>query len=170
FQFDYHTAIILSQLVTPDNKGTKQAIQKLLASEILKEPPSKDISNHIEARLNSARAWIKSRYSPNYLRIQLNEHVSTELVKQYDGKIRNLVLDLGKKLKKARWTEDVIKQEMITLKEEMGISRKDMKLFFELLYKIFLDNSKGPRFAPFLASLDKDWVINKFQELRKFIY
>ena len=167
FQFDYHTAIILSQLVTPDQEGTQLAIQKLKSSEVLKETPSKEILEHIDIRLNHARNWIKSMYSPDHLRIQLKEKVSADVLNQYNDSIRNSVLVLGEKLEDIKWTEEEIKQKMITLREEAGISRKDMKMFFELLYRIFLGSSRGPRFAPFIASLDKKWVINKFKEVRK---
>ena len=166
FQFDYQTAIIISQLVSPDQQGTEQAIQKLIATEILKKSPSKEIYEHIKVRLNHARNWINSKYSPDHLRIQLSEHVSQDVLNQYDEKIHNFVFDLGKMLEEVKWTEELIKQKMITLREKAGISRKDMNLFFELLYQIFLGSSRGPRFAPFIAALDKKWVINRFQEIR----
>jgi len=166
FQFDYQTAIIISQLVSPDQQGTEQAIQKLIATEILKKSPSKEIYEHIKVRLNHARNWINSKYSPDHLRIQLSEHVSQDVLNQYDEKIHNFVFDLGKMLEEVKWTEELIKQKMITLREKAGISRKDMNLFFKLLYQIFLGSSRGPRFAPFIAALDKKWVINRFQEIR----
>ncbi len=59
-----------------------------------------------------------------------------------------------------------IKQKMITLREEAEINRKDMNQFFELLYQLFLGRTKGPRFAPFIAALEKKWVVSRFQELR----
>ncbi|MHA2391138.1 MAG: lysine--tRNA ligase [Promethearchaeota archaeon] len=166
FQLDYQTAIILSQLVTHDQKGTEQAIQKLQATEILKKIPPEEISEHIKTRLNHARNWINSEYSPDHLRIQLSEHVSPNILSQYDEKIRNFVLDLGQELEGVKWTEEAIKQKMITLREDAGISRKEMSQFFQLLYQIFLGNSRGPRFAPFIAALDKKWVISRFLEVR----
>ncbi|MHA1194159.1 MAG: lysine--tRNA ligase [Promethearchaeota archaeon] len=166
FQFDYQTAIILSQLVTPDQQGTEQAIEKLLTTEILKTSPSKEISDHIQKRLNLAKNWVNSEYSPKHLRIQLGKHVSPVVLRQYSEKIRNFVLDLGQVLEETNWTEEGIKQRMITLREEAEISRKDMKQFFELLYQLFLGSTKGPRFAPFIAALDKKWVISRFQEIR----
>ncbi|NVM37742.1 MAG: lysine--tRNA ligase [Candidatus Lokiarchaeota archaeon] len=166
FQLDYQTAVILSQLVTPDQKGTKQAIQKLLATEILKKSPSKEVSEHIQIRLIQARNWVNSKYSPTHLRIKLNEHFSPDIIEQYNEKIHKLVLDLGQELEGIKWTEEEIKQKMITLREETEISRKEMNQFFQLLYKIFLGNTRGPRFAPFIAALDKKWVISRFQEIQ----
>ncbi|MFX1575217.1 MAG: lysine--tRNA ligase [Promethearchaeota archaeon] len=166
FQLDYQHAVILSQLVSPDQEGIEEAIQKLVATGILEEKPSKEITEYIQMRLIHARNWVNSKYAPSYLRIQLKEHVSQEVVEQYDEKIRNLVLDLGKILEKTKWTEEDIKLKMMDLREEAGLSRKEMSQFFQFLYEIFVGSTKGPRFAPFIAALDKKWVINKLQELR----
>ena len=166
FQLDYQTAIILSQLVTSNQEGTEQAIQKMLASEILKESPSKEISDHIEKRLTLAKNWINSKYSPKQFRIKLSKQVSPVVLGQHSEKIRNFVLNLGQELEGTKWTEEGIKQKMITLREEAEISRKEMNQIFELLYQIFLGSTTGPRFAPFIAALDKKWVISRFQEIR----
>ena len=167
FQFDYHTAIILSQLVNPtDQNGTEQAIEKLIAAGVLNEKPSKVVSDHIERRLNLAKNWVNSEFSPKHLRIQLSEVVSPVVLRQYSEKIRNYVSELGQILEDTKWTEEEIKQKMIIFREESEIHSKDMKQFFKLLYQLFLGSTKGPRFAPFIAALDKKWVINRFQEIR----
>lgn len=164
FQLDYQHAIILSQLTTPDQEGISQAIQKLISTEILSKEPSKEITKHIQLRLIQGRNWINSKYAPDHLRIRLQEHFSKDILEQYDIKIRNLVRDLAETLEKTKWTEERIKQEMMTLKEKVGLSRKEMTKFFQILYQIFLGNTRGPRFAPFLATLDKDWVINRLHD------
>ncbi|MFX1312400.1 MAG: hypothetical protein ACFFHD_07285, partial [Promethearchaeota archaeon] len=168
FQLDYNHAIILSQLVSPNETGTKEAIEKLIVTEILKEEPSKQITEHIQNRLINARNWVSSKYAPSHLRIQLKEYVSQDVLEQYDKKFRNLVFDLGKTLEKAKWTEEDIKQKMMLLRKEIDLSKKEMKIFFQILYQIFIGNTKGPRFAPFIAALDKNWVIKKLQEVSEF--
>ncbi|MFW9824484.1 MAG: lysine--tRNA ligase [Candidatus Thorarchaeota archaeon] len=163
FQLDYQHAIILSQLTTPDNKGVSQAIQKLVTTEILKEDPSQEIIEHIKLRLNQGRNWINSSYAPSHLKIRLEEKFSRSILEQYNIKIRELIPNLAKSLERTKWTEEGIKKEMMDLKEKVGLSRKEMTLFFQILYQIFLGNTKGPRLAPFLATLDREWVINKLQ-------
>jgi lysyl-tRNA synthetase class 1 len=166
FQLDYHTAIILSQLVSPDKEGTEQAIQKLLDTEILNSKPSIEIFNHIQERLIQARNWIKSEYCPEHLKIKLVEKIPSDILNKFSEKIRNAVMELGQELEGIKWTEDEIKQKMITLREKSGISRKEMNKFFEMLYQLFLGTERGPRFAPFIAALDKKWVLSRFQEIR----
>ena len=165
FQLDYQQAIILSQLVSSDQEGTQQAIQRLLTTEILKNKPTKEITEHIHLRLSLGRNWVTSKYAPDHLRIELKEQISPEVLNQYSERIRNIVLDLGKILEKTKWTEEEIKQKMIDLREDMGLTRKEMSQFFQILYQIFLGSTKGPRFAPFIAALDKKWVIGKFQQI-----
>ena len=55
---------------------------------------------------------------------------------------------------------------MVTLREKSELSRKEMGQFFQILYQIFLGNTRGPRFAPFIAALDKKWVLKRFQEFK----
>ena len=165
FQMDYHHAIILSQLVTPDQTGTQQAIQRLKATEILKKKLTKEITDHIQKRLTLARNWVNSKYAPNHLRIQLKEEFPSKVFDKYSRRIHEIVVDLGRHLEKIKWTEEEIKQEMIDLRRKAGLSRKEMNEFFKVLYQIFLGDIKGPRFAPFLAALDKKWVMRKFQDI-----
>lgn len=167
FQLDYQNAIIISQLVSPRQEGVIQAIQKLEAMKILKEKPSKEIIDHIQLRLTQGRNWVNSKYAPAHLRIQLKEDLSKDVLKPYEKKIQDLVIDLGNSLEIAKWTEEEIKQKMMALREEAKLSRKEMNQFFQILYQIFLGSTRGPRFAPFLAALDKNWVIRRFQEVNK---
>jgi lysyl-tRNA synthetase class 1 len=169
FQLDYHHAIILSQLIPSDQQGISQAIQKLISTEILKEKPSKEIIDHIQIRLIQGRNWINSKYAPDHLKIRLKEHISKDILEQFDIKIRNLVNDLAIALENTKWIEEGIKKEMMALKEKAGLSRKEMNQFFQILYQIFLGNSRGPRLAPFLATLDKDWVVKRLRDVRKIL-
>ena len=75
FQMDYQHAIILSQLVPPDQEGTQQAIQRLQATEILTGKLTKEITDHIQIRLILGRNWVTSNYAPDYLRIELKKQM-----------------------------------------------------------------------------------------------
>ena len=164
FQLDYYHAIILSQLVSASKEGTEQAIQKLQNTEILTNAPTKEVDSHIHKRLTQARNWV-SDYAPLHLQINIPEHVSKTLITQIDEKEYSLVQNLATELASIKWTEEEIKRIMISLREKAALSRKEMSRFFNVLYQIFLGGSKGPRFAPFIASLDKEWVIARLKEI-----
>jgi lysyl-tRNA synthetase class I len=125
------------------------------------------ISEHIQKRLNLARNWVTSEYTPDHLRIELKEKTSPNVINTYDTKIRDLVVTLGIALEKTKWTEEEIKHKMINLREDAKLSRKEMNQFFRILYQIFLGSTKGPRFAPFIVALDREWVIQRLQEIKK---
>jgi lysyl-tRNA synthetase class 1 len=141
----------------------------LISTEILKSKPSKEITQHIQERLSLARNWINSKHSPEHLQIKLTKEISPDGLTHYNENIRKAVIDLAQELEGIKWTEEEIKQKMISLREKARISRKEMNQFFQLLYKIFLGSERGPRFAPFIAALDKKWVLGRFQEARNLL-
>ncbi|UCE13721.1 MAG: lysine--tRNA ligase [Candidatus Heimdallarchaeota archaeon] len=164
FQLDYSHAIILSQLVPPSEEGTKQAIQKLQATEILTEIPSKILENHIHNRLTKARNWVLD-YAPIHLRIKIPEKISKTIIAQLDETMISLINNLANELTSIKWTEEEIKGCMISIRDKNQLTRKGMTQFFRTLYQIFLGRPQGPRFAPFVAALEKDWVITRLQEV-----
>lgn len=164
FQLDYSHAVILSQLISASQEGTKQAIKKLQATEILTKNLTKEVELHIHNRLTQARNWV-SDYAPPHLRINIPEDVSETFLSQIDEETRSLILNLATELDSLKWTEENIKQSMISLREKATLSRKEMTQFFKLLYQIFLGRSQGPRFAPFVASLEKEWVIARMRKV-----
>ncbi|MFX1515701.1 MAG: lysine--tRNA ligase [Promethearchaeota archaeon] len=165
FQLDYSHAVILSQLVPASKEGTEQAIRKLQATEILTPDLTTEIKQHIHNRLTQALNWV-SDFAPPHLQINIPENVPDKILFQINEKTRTLILDLAAELDSLRWTEENIKQAMISLREEAALSRKEMSLLFQSLYQIFLHRSQGPRFAPFIASLEKEWVISRLQTIK----
>jgi len=165
FQLDYQHAIILSQLVSSNQEGTEQAITKLQTTGILTTPLTKEGKDYIHQRLEQARAWV-STHGPAHLRIKLLEHLPPEFHDETDKKMIEPVIDLAKQLKTLDWTEEKIKQSMIFLRDKRNMSRKEMARFFAVLYKIFLGSSRGPRLAPFLAVLEKDWVLERLRKVK----
>ncbi len=164
FQLDYNHAVILSQLISNDLKGLELAIKKLRATEILKETPSEEIRAYIHRRLDCSRRWVND-YAPSHLQINIPEKISNEVRKQISEKNHELLLKLINALSSIKWTENEIKNSMIKVKEESNLTRNEMNQFFSILYKIFLGSPQGPRLAPFLSALDKEWVLSRLKIL-----
>jgi len=164
FQLDFSQAIILSQLVEKGEAGTKQAIEKLQATGILTEEVTEDIRKHIHKRLNQAAEWI-SDCAPSHLIIEIPEKISKEICSQIDSEMKEIINDLASTLSEISWTEEGIKNCMMAVKGKFSLSRKQMTLFFGALYQILLGTKRGPRFAPFIAALEKEWVINRLSEI-----
>jgi lysyl-tRNA synthetase class 1 len=164
FQLDFNQAIILTQLVESGEVGTEQAIEKLQATGILTKEINDEIRNHIHTRLKQASEWI-SDCAPSHLRIEFPEKISDEIISQIDSEMKKMINDLATTFGEISWTEEEIKNSMMALKGKFSLSRKKMTLFFGALYKILLGTNRGPRFAPFIAALEKEWVINRLSEI-----
>ena len=64
---------------------------------------------------------------------------------------------------KAEWTEESIKESMVSL-TKVGKLPVDTSRFFRDLYLVLLGKERGPRAAPFLAVLEKAWVLKRLRE------
>ena len=166
FQLDFSHALILAQLVELGKKGTDKAIDKLLASGYFTQPPSPVVKKHIHTRIEQARSWVND-HGPSYLRINIPEEIPAGISSQLDDELRATILELITRFKTISWTQEEIKDSMINLREKFGLSRKKMATFFGVLYQIFLGTTRGPRFAPFIASLDQEWVINRLAKINE---
>ena len=79
--------------------------------------------------------------------------------------MKEIINDLANTLREISWTEEEIKNCMMEVKGKFSLSRKQMTIFFGALYQILLGTKRGPRFAPFIAALEKEWVINRLSEI-----
>ena len=59
------------------------------------------------------------------------------------------------------WTEDSIKEAMKRVPRE---SKDVERAFFEAVYLIFFGKPSGPRIAPYLAMLGKDFVMRRLED------
>jgi len=53
-----------------------------------------------------------------------------------------------------------IHSKIFSIAKEYGINPSD---FFKIIYRLFLGKNEGPRLGPFLAILDKNFVINRLR-------
>ena len=145
--------------------GTEKAINKLLATGILPKKPSAKVKAHIHSRLNLARNWIRD-CAPPHLHINIPEKTPTSVLKETSPEMQKIVLALATTLETTSWKQEEIKTCMMELRTQFKLSRKQMNVFFGILYQIFLGSSRGPRFAPFIAALDQEWVINRLKSIQ----
>jgi lysyl-tRNA synthetase class 1 len=69
----------------------------------------------------------------------------------------------AKKAEATEWREDAIKEVMVSLTKG-GALPVDTPRFFRNLYLVLLGKERGPRAAPFLAVLDKKFVLQRLRE------
>ena len=53
---------------------------------------------------------------------------------------------------------------MSIAKNELDIAPRKM---FEAIYLVILGNKSGPRLGPFISMLDKDWLLNRLNQIEE---
>ncbi|MCL2317714.1 MAG: lysine--tRNA ligase, partial [Methanomassiliicoccaceae archaeon] len=68
---------------------------------------------------------------------------------------------LVERMNDANWDADTISQIISDTGKESAIG---LKGGFRIIYKVLIGKDAGPRLGPFLASMDKQFVINRFNQ------
>jgi lysyl-tRNA synthetase class 1 len=148
FALSYRHAAFLSQ-ISPESDRVAWCIQRLRDTGLLGHPP-----NEVE------RAWVE-KYAPEN-RVRILEELSADIRTQLDPRDREALRMFAAKAVSLRWTEDAIKESMVSLTKG-GSLPVETNRFFRDLYLVLLGSERGPRAAPFLAVLEKDWVLRRLQ-------
>ncbi len=159
FRIEYLHAAILSQLL-PQNKYLETAIKRLQDSKILTRELTKLETDLLEDRLKKAYYWVK-HFGPSYLQITLKDKLSESDISQISAEFQEILKEFAEKLQASPWDELSLKETMLTFQEHKNFSKKKTKKFFQHLYRLLLGRPQGPRMAPLLVSLDKQWVIKR---------
>jgi len=102
------------------------------------------------------------KYAPEN-RVKLLESLSREVKSQLDADDRAALRLYAARAAAVPWNEESIKESMVVLTKKGGLPVENGR-FFRDLYLILLGSEKGPRAAPFLAVLEKDWVLRRLNE------
>jgi lysyl-tRNA synthetase class 1 len=111
-------------------------------------------------RAHYARFWL-STYAPEEFKYELQEKMpAVELSQEQKNALASLVRFLGEGQK----TGEEIHARLHALKTETPIKPADL---FSAIYKIFLNRTSGPKAGWLLASLPRDFVLNRLKEASK---
>ena len=115
----------------------------------------------IARRLAQSRVWVE-KYAPEN-RVKLLESLPDQVMSQLDPNDRQALRLFAARATAVVWNEESIKESMVSLTKKGGLPVETGR-FFRDLYLILLGSEKGPRAAPFLAVLEKDWVVRRLSE------
>jgi len=159
FALSYRHAAFLSQ-ISPESDRVAWCIQRLRDTGLLDHRPNEIERSRMERRLAQSRAWVE-KYAPEN-RVEILEELSPDIHAQLDARDREALRMFAAKAANLRWTEDAIKESMVSLTKG-GSLPVETNRFFRDLYLVLLGSERGPRAAPFLAVLEKDWVLRRLQ-------
>lgn len=160
FQLPYRHAALLAQ-VAPKEDEFPWALTRLKETGFLERKPSSWEQRRIERRLTQSLTWVQN-YAPSELRVQVHEELPAEAQALTQEEKRGLVI-LRSGLEGVAWKEEAIKGVMVQLTGE-GNLPVSTKRFFQAVYLILLGKPSGPRAAPLLAILDRDFVLGRLGE------
>jgi len=160
FQLPYLHAVALIQTLPKEGDLLEEAIKRLKATKkIVGELNSKSLER-IERRLKLARAWLEL-YAPDIYRIEISKELNEKALRGISLNTVKLLEVLYDNLKTAAWTEEEIKMAMVKVPKKKGEEERE---FFRALYLIYFGKPYGPRIAPYLSMLDREFVLNKLRK------
>ncbi len=160
FQLRYLHALILSQILPSKGENIEEVLARLRETkQLLREPNDFEIER-IKKRIRLAKNWLE-RYAPNYYKIDIVEEPPIEEIRKIvDKQILNILETLLDNLKSIEdWNEENIKNAMINIKKTKSQERR----MFQVIYLAFFGRTFGPRIAPYLAMLNKQFVIKRIE-------
>ena len=154
-QIPYTHAAILSQIVPSDRM--EEALARLKKTGHLPQEPDEYSMKRAVSLLEKARRWVQL-YAPESLKFTVLEEVDPEIIKSI--KYRKIFERLYIILENLEnWNEESIKKAMIEAGEDL--TSKQRREFYKEFYMIFIGKDRGPRAAPLLALLNREFVLKR---------
>ncbi|USH00559.1 lysine--tRNA ligase [Thermococcus argininiproducens] len=117
----------------------------------------KEDLERIKLRIQLAKNWVE-KYAPEGVKFELQEKLPTV---EMSEDIKEALEELAEWIeRKERFTVDELNTVIFDAAKKRGISSKK---YFKVLYSLFIGKERGPRLAPFLASLDREFVIKRLR-------
>ncbi|MEM1569413.1 MAG: lysine--tRNA ligase [Candidatus Bathyarchaeia archaeon] len=161
FQLKYLHAVILVQTL-PEEGLLENAIRRLKSTGVLLKDPDPLSVSRIDSRLKKAFNWLKL-YAPDEFHVRLLESLPPQLKSSLSSRDKDLLKNLMELFKPIEWNEESIKKTMMRFTST--VSKSESQMLFKALYTVFFGRTSGPRIAPYLAMLDKNWVLNRLKEV-----
>ena len=160
FQLSYRHAAFLAQ-ISPREKRLEWCLRRLRDTGMLTRDLSEPERARVERRIRQAGTWVDAYVPEN--RVVLLERLDERVRAQLDDRDRTALRMYADRASGIAWSEDAIKESMVGLTKG-GELPVDTPRFFRDLYLVLLGTERGPRAAPFLAVLQKEWVVRRLRD------
>ncbi|MEB3816806.1 MAG: lysine--tRNA ligase, partial [Desulfurococcales archaeon] len=154
----YQHAAILAQVIPPD-KLPDEALRRLQRTGHLPEEPDAYSLEWTRSIIEKAGAWA-SKYAPRHLKIEIpREPPRSAYAKIKDPERLKRLADLLESL--TDWSEDSIKELLVEFGKNM--SARERREFYRDFYLALLGKPEGPRAAPLLSLLPREFVVERLR-------
>jgi lysyl-tRNA synthetase class 1 len=134
----------------------EQIINALIRSKMIDSNITKEDIDYIIERIEISGEWIR-KYANEKYKIKLLEKIS---IKEEISDEMKIALEELSKYIEIENDGEKIQAEIFSIAKKYDIKPSD---FFKTIYNLFLGKNEGPRLGPFLAILDKKFVINRLK-------
>ena len=159
----YDLAVLLVQ-ITPDMEAAlERALLHLAKIRGLSQTalPQKE-RQQLAERLKMAKAYVE-KYMPDSEKFRVLDRVTDEVRKSLDSSQRAGLRILAQLLRSAKGVSAVqLHNEIYRISRE--VVRADPSKLFEAIYLSISGATSGPRAGYLLETLDRDWLIQRFEE------
>nr|WP_048061614.1 lysine--tRNA ligase [Hyperthermus butylicus] len=158
----YTHVAILAQIL-PENLWRSEAVKRLQRSGHMPDNPTSFDIERLMALLPRAKRWAE-RYAPSHIRVKILEELPDDVRSRVPDWARKALRELGEKLAVLEeWSEDAIKNVMIEFTR--GWEPAKRREFYRYFYLVFVGRESGPRAAPLLALLDREFVVSRLSSI-----
>jgi len=117
---------------------------------------SDDDLRRLERRVGCVRYWLNG-FAPEIVKFSVSPTMPVGI--ELNPNDKALFSELVKKLKHSSWDSKTISDAISEVGNNSPLGAKGA---FKVIYSVLIGKSAGPRLGPFLASMDKEFVINRF--------
>lgn len=111
----------------------------------------------IKRELSYIGRWLASDFAPEQVKFTVLETTPemelTAMEREYIGA-------LASQLETAEWTGEALQAVIFSSAKDQAIQPRDA---FQLLYKLFIGQTAGPKLGPFLATLEREFVLARLR-------
>jgi lysyl-tRNA synthetase class 1 len=152
FNISYRHLVIVAQLAK-DFDGVRPILERsgFLPLEIKEEELTV-----LKQRLQLVRDWIE-KFAPPGIKFELQKDLP-KIPLSSEEKI--FLSELAEKLEEIKWSAEILHSAIYEVAKEVNIPPL---IAFKAIYKVLLGREKGPRLGYFLASLERNFVIERFR-------
>jgi len=156
YQLPYRHLVTISQI----GKNWNEVKKILLRTGQISKSLKKEDEEHLKQRTENARYWL-ANFAPDMVKFEVKKNMpNVKLTVEQKKFLSSLVVTLYS----PSWEAENIHN---AIHETSGNEKIQMKTAFKTIYQILLGQENGPRAGYFLSNLDKDFVLNRFEEAIK---
>jgi len=124
----------------------------------------KDLEKYDEDRLKqraeNVKYWLKN-FAPDIVKFEVKKKLPKI---KFLEKERKFLTNLKENFETIKWEAENIHKAIY---DEAEKQKMQINEAFKIIYQVILEQEKGPRAGYFLSNLDKDFVLNRFEEAVK---